>query len=126
MDLEIPSDIEIVHIEINIRKQKWLFLQLYRNPSQNQVFFAENLTRIVDRYSASYMRVLITADLNMEVNDKNMIALVEAYELIADYVRVQQAFRIASHLLIYTILKTKSVKLPPIIVKYMMFVRENA
>ena len=82
MDLEIPSDIEIVHIEINIRKQKWLFLQLYRNPSQNQVFFAENLTRIVDRYSASYMRVLITADLNMEVTDKNMIPLVEAYELI--------------------------------------------
>ena len=49
MDLEIPSDFEIVPIEINIRKQKWLLLPLYRNPSQNQAYFVEHLTRVVDR-----------------------------------------------------------------------------
>ena len=41
----------------------------------------ENLTRTVDRYSASYEWVLITGDLNMEVTDKNLIPHIEAYEL---------------------------------------------
>ena len=78
-DLEIPRDIEIVPKDINIWKQK-LLLPLNRNASQNQAYFVGNLTSIVDRYSASYERVLITGDFNMEVTDKNLIALIEAYE----------------------------------------------
>ena len=69
-----------VPLEINIRKQIWLLLPLYRNPSQNQTYYVENLTRIVDCHSA-YERVLITGDFSMEVTDKNLIPLIEAYEL---------------------------------------------
>ena len=51
-----------------------------RRPSQKQAYFVENLTRIVDRYFASNERVLITGDFNIEVTDKNLIPLIEAYE----------------------------------------------
>ena len=144
-DFKIPSDIQIIPIEINIRKQKWLLQPLYRNPSQNQAYFVENLTRIVDHFSASYERVLITGDFNMEVTGKNLVPLIEAYELYSliknptcfkskrgrciDLMLTNrkhsfmksQSFETGfsdHHHLIYTILKTTFVKLPPKIVTY--------
>ena len=80
-DLEIPSDIEIVSIEINIRKQRWLILPLHRNPSQNQTYFVDNISRIMYRYSAARENVLILGDFNMEVNDNALVPLVEEYRL---------------------------------------------
>ena len=122
-----------------------MLLPLYRNPSQNQAYFVENLRRIVDRYSASYERVLITGDFNMEVTNKNLIPLNEAYELYSltkkptcfkskkgrcielmltnrrhSFMK-SQSFETGfndHHHLIYTILKTTFVKLSPKIVKY--------
>lgn len=67
-------------MEINIRK-KVVIVALYRNPSQNQEYFVDYLSRIIDRYSASYESVLITGDFNIEVNDKALIPHIETYNL---------------------------------------------
>ena len=144
-DLEIPNDIEVVPIEINIRKQKWLLLPLYRNPLQNQTYFVDNISRIIDRYSAARENVLILGDFNMEANDKALVPLVEAYKLYSlikgptcfksergrciDLMLTNrkhsfmgsQSFETGfsdHHHLIYTVLKSTFVKLPPKIVKY--------
>ena len=144
-DLEIPSDIEIVPVEINIRKQKWLLLPVYRNPSQNQTYFVDNISRIIDRYSASRENLLILGDFNMEVNDTALVPLVEAYKLYSlvkgptcfkskrgrciDLMLTNRKYSFMGsqsfetgfsdhHHLIYTILKSTFVKLPPKIVKY--------
>ena len=139
-DLEIPNDIEVVPIEINIRKQKWLLLPLYRNPLQNQTYFVDNISRIIDRYSAARENVLILGDFNMEANDKALVPLVEAYKLYSlikgptcfksergrciDLMLTNrkhsfmgsQSFETGfsdHHHLIYTVLKSTFVKLPP-------------
>ena len=41
-DFGIPNDIQTIPIELNIRKQKWLLLPIYRSPSQDPRYFIEN------------------------------------------------------------------------------------
>ena len=139
-DLGIPNDIEIVPIEINIRKEKWLLLPVYRNPSQNKTYFVDNISRITGRYSASRKNLLILGDFNMEVKDNALAPLVEAYKLYSlvkgptcfkskrgrciDLMLTNrkhsfmgnQSFETGfsdHHHLIYTVLKSTFVKLPP-------------
>ena len=46
-----PDDIEVICVEINLRKQKWIIIGIYRPPSMNNLYFLENLSRITDFYS---------------------------------------------------------------------------
>ena len=144
-DLGIPSDIEIVPIESNIRKQNWLLLPVYRNPSQSKTYFVDNISRITDRYSAFRENLLILGDFNMEVNDNALTPLVEAHKLYSlakgptcfkskrgrciDLMLTNrehsfmgsQSFETGfsdHHHLIYTVLNSTFAKLPPKIVKY--------
>lgn len=41
--LSIPGDIQAIPIEINLRNKKWLFLPIYRPPSQNEAYFIEQI-----------------------------------------------------------------------------------
>ena len=40
--------------ELNLRKEKWMFMCIYRPPAQNKKYFLENLSMIVDLYSSIY------------------------------------------------------------------------
>ena len=46
-----PKDIEIIPFELNLKKEKWMFISIYRPPSQNKQYFWENLSMIVDHDS---------------------------------------------------------------------------
>ena len=80
-DRDIPRDIQTILIEINIRKQKWLLLPIYRNPRQDPKYFADNLGRIIDKYTPSRDNVLIIGDFNMVIGDKVMSTLISTYQL---------------------------------------------
>ena len=41
----LPSDIECLFIEMNIRKTKWLIVGCYHPPSQNDNYFFHNLSK---------------------------------------------------------------------------------
>ena len=47
--LEVPRDIMAIPVEISIKIQKWLFIPMYRNPRQDPIYFADNLSRIIDK-----------------------------------------------------------------------------
>ena len=78
---EIPEDIQAIPIEINIRKQKWLLLPIYRSPSQDPRYFVDNVCRIIDGYTLSRENVLLIGDFNMEVGDRALSPLINAYQL---------------------------------------------
>ena len=44
----MPKDIQIMQFELNLRKEKWMFMCIYRPPAQSKQYFLENLSMIVD------------------------------------------------------------------------------
>ena len=76
-----PNDIQVIPIELSIRKQKWLLLPIYRPPSQDQKYFVDAISVIIDKYSAKLEYVTLIGDFNMEPNDSNLVTLTRDYNL---------------------------------------------
>ena len=72
----ISTDIQVIPFELNIRKQKWLLLPIYRPPNQNMSFFVEQISKLIDKLGR-YDNVLVLGDFNMEPNDKSLSPLLE-------------------------------------------------
>ena len=62
---DCPSDIQVVLVEINLKKQKWLVVAMYTQPSQCDNYFRTELTKILDKYKGSYENTVILGDYNM-------------------------------------------------------------
>ena len=45
---EIPSDIQAIPFEVNMRKEKWFFLCKYKSPSMNNQYSLDSLSNIID------------------------------------------------------------------------------
>ena len=50
----LPSDIEGIFVEINLRKVTWLFFSSYHPPSQSDNYYFENVTNALDLYCQTY------------------------------------------------------------------------
>ena len=62
----IRDDIEILCVEINLRKQKWLIMGIYRPPGMNAVYFINNNCRGIDFYNNRYEHFVIMGCGNSE------------------------------------------------------------
>ena len=69
---DTPDDLEIICVEINLRKQKWVIMGIYRPPSMNKTYFFDHLNRITDYYSSKYDRVIILGDFNTEPSEEHI------------------------------------------------------
>ena len=74
-----PEDIEIISIENNQIKTKWLFCGCYHPPSQSDQFFFGNFGKTLDKYSKYYDKFMLVGDFNAgesqlfyEYNGKNI------------------------------------------------------
>ena len=43
-----PKDIQEIPFELNLRKEKWMLVCIYRPPKQDSQYFFENLSLIID------------------------------------------------------------------------------
>ena len=77
----LPDDIEILCIELNLKKEKWVIMGIYRPPDMSQNYFFNHLSRIIDFYSTKYERIIIMGDFNVEPTDPSMINLCDSYDL---------------------------------------------
>ena len=50
----LPDDIEVLFVEINLRKTKFLLLGGYHPPSQTDHYFFNNINRALDLYRVTY------------------------------------------------------------------------
>ena len=55
-----------IPFEINLRKEKWVVISIYRPPSHNSEYFLNNLTKMIDHSTDIYDNYLIMGDFNME------------------------------------------------------------
>ena len=84
--------IEVVPFEINLRKDKWLVISVYRPPSQNSEYLLYGLDEMIDYFSVSYNNHVVISDLNLEPSTgllKNIMNNNALYNLI----RVDRCFK---------------------------------
>ena len=76
-----PKDIQIIPFELNLRKEKWMFMCIFKPPAQNKQYFLENLSMIVDHYLSIYDNHIILGDFNMEPNNSLLISFMQSLNL---------------------------------------------
>ena len=76
----IRPDIQVLPIEINVRKQKWLVLPIYRPPQQNSGYFVEEISKPIDDY-ARYENVIVRGDFNLEPGDNDLSSIIRDHNL---------------------------------------------
>ena len=140
---KLPYDIQAIPIEINLRKSKWLILSIYRPPRTELSIFLENITKILDIYN--YDNILILGDFNIEAHDKRMDSFINSHSLYSmnkdatcfkspngtciDLLLTNRKYSFFNtktfetgmsdyHKMIFTMFKTKHVKLPPKYIRY--------
>ena len=65
----LPSDIEGLFIELNLRNSKWLIFGTYHPPSQSDEYFFHQVKLGLDRYSKYYERFILIGDFNAEESE---------------------------------------------------------
>ena len=63
---KLPSDIEGLYIEINLKKSKWLLFGSYHPPNQNDNYYFDSVSSSLDIYSENYDHILLAGDFNAE------------------------------------------------------------
>ncbi len=138
-------------VELNLKKQKWVLIGLYRPPNMNERYFLDHLSRVIDYYSTKYDRIVIMGDFNSEPCDEpietfcgsyNLYNLVKeetcfkgspkCYDLILTNCKhnFQNTFAVTTgfsdfHKMTVTVLKTEFVKADPIKINYRNYKNYN-
>ena len=63
--IENPSDIEILTIEMTIRKNKILVAGIYKPPNLSETHFTTNPETIISKLSNKYEKLILMVDFNM-------------------------------------------------------------
>ena len=143
-DFKFPTDIQILAVELNLRKTKWLLLNIYRPPSQSLIYFLSHLADAILYYSR-YESVLINSDFNAESDTPDLLNFLNSNQLhnhmkektcwksihgsCIDLVISNKKYSLMNtgtvetglsdfHSLIYSMLKATYQKLPPKVIRY--------
>ena len=74
---EISSDIQALVFEINLKKEKWFLLNIYKPPSPNCQYFLDSLHNINDFYSGVYDNHIVLGDFNMDSSHTQLSTFIE-------------------------------------------------
>ena len=75
------NSIQAIPFEINLRKEKWLVISIYRPLSQNSEYFLNSLTKIIDYFANTYDNYLIMGDFNLEPSDSALMGFLNSNNL---------------------------------------------
>ena len=84
--LKLPNNIQIIPIKLNLGKDKWLFVGVYKPPLQNNQCCISNLSNLLDFCSNEYDNKVVLGDFNLEplchsmllfMNSQNFVSLIK-------------------------------------------------
>ena len=55
----LPYKIQAIPFELNLRKEKWLVISIYRPPLESLSCFLDSLTNMIDFFSSSYDNFIV-------------------------------------------------------------------
>ena len=67
----MPNDVQILSIELNLRKSKWLLLSVYRSPKQCCKYFLDKLSECI-LYFSTFDSIIVIGDMNLEPDSPEM------------------------------------------------------
>ena len=73
-------NLKLIAIEIPPNKRRWLFIGIYKPPSQSSNEFTIRLNLIIDYYSPKYENLILIGDFNFST-ENHLDALIQAYNL---------------------------------------------
>ena len=76
-----PEDTQIIVFEINLRKEKWLFVAIYKPSSLNSQYFLDTLSNLLYFYSNHYDNKVILGDFNLKPTDPLMMTFLNEHDL---------------------------------------------
>ena len=79
LNYNFPPGIEVIAVESNLKKQKWLLLCMYRPPSQRQKCFFGEIEKCLDSFSNKFENLLLMGDLNCEISESEKNNFVDSY-----------------------------------------------
>ena len=79
LSFNLPFDIEIIIIELNIKKIKWLVCGCYHPPSQSDEYFFHHLGIVLNNFSTKYDRFVLLGAFNVQENETMLSGFLNAY-----------------------------------------------
>ena len=144
----MPPNFQILPIELNLQRCKWLLIPMYRPETYKKQDFIDSISHLLDYYANKYDNILLIGDINMEVDTAHMTPFLESYNL-HSMIRTKTCFMSEQgscidlmltnkkhsfmktqtfdtnesdfHHMIYTMFKSTFVKAPPKLIKYRQF-----
>ena len=75
----------MIPFEINLRKEKWLFVSIYKLPSQKNQYFLDILGDLLEFYSQDYDIKVILGDFNLEPSNPSAASFMKQYFVYSDF-----------------------------------------
>ena len=104
---KFPKGIQILPLEINLRKCKWLVFTIYRPPKkQNILYFLECLSEAILFYSG-YENIIVNGDFNIEPDSQEMLKFLSSHQLF-NHVKEKTCWKSSTGTCIDLIISNKS------------------
>ena len=78
---ELHIYIQAIPFEINLRKEKWLVISIYRPPSQNSEYFLNCHTKMIGYFAKICDNQLMLGDFNLESTDSALLRFLDSNSL---------------------------------------------
>ena len=78
---ELCISIQDILFEINLRKEKWLVISVYRPSLQNSEYFLNFLTKVIDYFGNTNDNRLILGDFDLEPTDSALMGFFDINSL---------------------------------------------
>ena len=66
---DCPSNIHMIPVDINLKKQKWLVVAIHAPPSQCKNYFIAELTKMLGKYRGSYESAVMLGDFHIQLTN---------------------------------------------------------
>ena len=77
-----PPDIQAILFEINLRKEKWLLVSVYKPPSINNQYFCDFSSELLGFYSSIYDNKVVFDDFNLKISHLVMLSFLNNEDFI--------------------------------------------
>ena len=77
-NFKLLKNIQVIPFDLNLRKEKWLFVSISKPPLQSNNYFLDTLNDLLDFYSGIYDNKVVFGDFNLEPTNPVMINSMES------------------------------------------------
>ena len=77
-NFKLPINIQVILFELNLRREKRLFVSIYKPPLQSNNYFLDILSDLLDFYSGIYNNKVVFGDFKLEPTNTVMINFMDS------------------------------------------------